>query len=93
MAPPATIPDSATASPNTTPGAMPQEGEKPIAMRAGGPCPPQGNKPHRYIFTVYAVDEDKLQFAKDHNVSAAVVGFELHFHSKAKASLTATYGR
>ena len=59
----------------------------------GGPCPPQGDKPHRYIFTVYAVDEDKLQFAKDQNVSAAVVGFELHFHGKAKASLTATYGR
>ena len=59
----------------------------------GGPCPPQGDKPHHYIFTVYAVDEDKLQFARDHNVSAAVVGFELHFHSKAKASLTATYGR
>jgi Raf kinase inhibitor-like YbhB/YbcL family protein len=59
----------------------------------GGPCPPQGDKPHHYIFTVYAVDEDKLQFAKDHNVSAAVVGFELHFHSKAKATLTATYGR
>ena len=59
----------------------------------GGPCPPQGDKPHRYIFTVYAVDEDKLQFAKDHNVSAAVVGFELHFHGKAKASLTASYGR
>jgi phosphatidylethanolamine-binding protein (PEBP) family uncharacterized protein len=45
------------------------------------------------IFTVYAVDEEKLQFAKDHNVSAAVVGFELHFHGKAKGSLTATYGR
>jgi Raf kinase inhibitor-like YbhB/YbcL family protein len=59
----------------------------------GGPCPPQGDKPHHYIFTVYAVDEDKLQYAKDHNVSAAVVGFELHFHSKDKASLTATYGR
>jgi Raf kinase inhibitor-like YbhB/YbcL family protein len=59
----------------------------------GGPCPPQGDKPHHYIFTVYAVDEEKLQFAKDHNVSAAVVGFELHFHAKAKASLTATYGR
>ena len=59
----------------------------------GGPCPPQGDKPHHYIFTVYAVDEDKLQFAKDHNVSAAVVGFELHFHTKAKASITATYGR
>ena len=59
----------------------------------GGMCPPQGDKPHHYIFTVYAVDEDKLQFAKDHNVSAAVVGFELHFHSKAKAAITATYGR
>jgi len=59
----------------------------------GGPCPPQGDKPHHYIFTVYAVDEDKLQFAKDHNVSAAIVGFELHFHAKAKASFTATYGR
>jgi Raf kinase inhibitor-like YbhB/YbcL family protein len=59
----------------------------------GGPCPPQGDKPHHYIFTVYAVDEDKLQFAKDDNVSAAVVGFELHFHSLGKASVTATYGR
>jgi hypothetical protein len=39
------------------------------------------------------VDEDKLPFAKDHNVSAAVVGFELHFHGKAKATLTATCGR
>ena len=43
--------------------------------------------------TVYAVDEDKLQFAKDDQVSAAVVGFELHFHSKAKAALNWTYGR
>jgi hypothetical protein len=42
---------------------------------------------------VFAVDEDKLQFAKDNNASAALVGFELHFHSLAKASLTATYGR
>ena len=47
---------------------------------------PQGEKLHHYIFTVYAVDEDKLEFAKDHNVSAAVVGFELHFHAKAKGS-------
>jgi DNA invertase Pin-like site-specific DNA recombinase len=59
--------------------------------------PPRGRPfPERsqgYIFTVYAVDEDKLQFAKDHNVSAAVVGFELHFHAKAKGILTAIYGR
>ena len=41
----------------------------------------------------YAVDEDKLQLAEDHNGSVAVVGFELLFHANAKASLTATYGR
>ena len=59
----------------------------------GGMCPPQGAPPHRYILTVYAVDEDKLQFAKDDQVSAAVVGFELHFHSKAKGTLNWTYSR
>src|SRR5271156_3021859 len=26
----------------------------------GGPCPPKGDKPHRYQFTVFAVDVDKL---------------------------------
>ena len=26
----------------------------------GGPCPPKGDKPHRYIFTVYALKVDKL---------------------------------
>jgi len=58
----------------------------------GGPCPPAGAGPHHYIFTVYAVDVDKIPGA-NHNTSAAVIGFNLHFHSKAKASLTATYGR
>jgi Raf kinase inhibitor-like YbhB/YbcL family protein len=59
----------------------------------GGMCPPKGDKPHHYIPTLYAVDEDKLQFAKDDMVSAAVVGFELHFHAIAKATLRWTYGR
>jgi len=40
-----------------------------------------------------AVDDDKLQLAKDDKVSAAVVGAELHVHASAKASLTATCGR
>jgi Raf kinase inhibitor-like YbhB/YbcL family protein len=59
----------------------------------GGPCPPPGDKPHHYQVTVFAVDVDKLPDAKDHNASAALVGFDLHFHTLAKASLTATYGR
>ena len=58
-----------------------------------GPCPPADGTSHRYIFTVFAVDEEKLQYGKDHNVSAALVGFELHFHTLAKAIMTATYSR
>lgn len=57
----------------------------------GGPCPPKGDKPHRYIFTLFAVDTDKLDAGAD--TSAAVVGFNLHFHTIAKATLMAKYGR
>src|SRR6185437_9943259 len=31
----------------------------------GGPCPPPGDKPHRYQITVFAVDVDKLPDAKN----------------------------
>src|SRR4051812_5720125 len=27
----------------------------------GGPCPPKGDGPHRYIFRVYALDVDSIQ--------------------------------
>jgi Raf kinase inhibitor-like YbhB/YbcL family protein len=57
----------------------------------GGPCPPKGDKPHRYIFKLFAVDVDHLDVAAD--TSAAVVGFNLHFHTKAVASFTGKYGR
>jgi Raf kinase inhibitor-like YbhB/YbcL family protein len=59
----------------------------------GGPCPPKGDKPHHYHFTVFAVDEDKLQFTQDANGSAALVGYELHFHTLEKASFIGTFGR
>jgi Raf kinase inhibitor-like YbhB/YbcL family protein len=29
----------------------------------GGPCPPPGHGPHRYFFTVYAVDVESLSLA------------------------------
>ena len=57
----------------------------------GGPCPPQGDKPHRYIFTLFAVDVDKLDANAE--TSAAVVGFNLHFHTLAKATFTGKFGR
>jgi Raf kinase inhibitor-like YbhB/YbcL family protein len=50
-----------------------------------GPCPPQGDHPHRYLFTVFAVGVDQLQVTPE--TSAAVVGFQLHFNTLAKAEL------
>jgi hypothetical protein len=59
----------------------------------GGPCPPPGDKPHHYQITIFAVDLDKLPDAKDHSASAALVGFDLHFHTLGKTTLTGLYGR
>jgi Raf kinase inhibitor-like YbhB/YbcL family protein len=56
-----------------------------------GPCPPPGDKPHRYFIAVYALDVDKL--GPDQNTSAAVVGFNIHAHTLAKGVLMGKYGR
>ena len=57
----------------------------------GGACPPEGDKPHRYIFTVYALDVAKLEL--DEKTPPAMVGFNLNHHAIAKASIIAYYGR
>jgi hypothetical protein len=57
----------------------------------GGPCPPEGDHPHRYLFTVHAVSLDQLPVTAD--TSAAVVGFNLHFATLAKASLMGLFKR
>lgn len=57
----------------------------------GGPCPPTGDKPHRYQFTVYALKTDKLPL--DENAPAAMVGFYLQQNLIKKAALRAQYGR
>ena len=49
----------------------------------GGPCPPEGDHPHRYLFTVFAVSQEKLSVEPD--TSAAVVGFYLNFNTLAKS--------
>jgi Raf kinase inhibitor-like YbhB/YbcL family protein len=56
-----------------------------------GPCPPPKDKPHRYIFTLYALDTDKLDLPA--NATAAYVGFNIHGHTVGKATFTAKYGR
>jgi Raf kinase inhibitor-like YbhB/YbcL family protein len=56
-----------------------------------GPCPPQGDHPHRYLFTVFAVGVDQLQVNPD--TSPAVVGFQLHFNTLAKGELMGLFKR
>ena len=57
----------------------------------GGACPPPGDKPHRYIFTVHALKADKIDLPAD--ASAALVGFMVNANRLAKASFEAKYGR
>ena len=57
----------------------------------GGPCPPAGDHPHRYLFTLHAVSMDTLPVTAD--TAAAVVGFYLNFNTLAKASLMGLYKR
>jgi len=57
----------------------------------GGPCPPKGDKPHRYVFTVYALKVDKIDAGADAN--GALVGYMLNANKLGEANFTATYGR
>ncbi|HJV95888.1 MAG TPA: YbhB/YbcL family Raf kinase inhibitor-like protein, partial [Albitalea sp.] len=42
----------------------------------GGACPPKGDQPHRYIFTIYALKTDKLDVPAD--ASPALIGFMIN---------------
>lgn len=50
-----------------------------------GAAPPSGDRPHRYLFTVHALDTDTLEVAPD--LSPALVGFNLTAHTLARAVL------
>ena len=54
------------------------------------PARRKGDPPHHYHFTIFAVDTPKLD--GDENNSAAIVGFQLHFHTLAKAELVGVWG-
>lgn len=57
----------------------------------GGPCPPVGDKPHRYVFTVYALKVDRLELPS--NATASLAGFMVNANALGHASFTALYGR
>ena len=56
----------------------------------GGPCPPVGDKPHHYNFTLYALNVDRLDVS---GASASLVGYMINGNSIGKASLTGMFGR
>ena len=65
----------------------------------GGPCPPPGDAPHRYVFTLYAVAVDKIEVAGGlpKTATAGLFSFVLNRGVGpallGKASFTARFGR
>jgi Raf kinase inhibitor-like YbhB/YbcL family protein len=57
----------------------------------GGACPPPGDKPHRYVFTVYALKVATLDVPPD--ASPALIGYMTKASSLGSASFTAKYAR
>lgn len=57
----------------------------------GGACPPKGDKPHRYVFTIYALKVPTLGL--DAKAMPALAGFMIHNNVLGKASITVKYGR
>ncbi len=54
-----------------------------------GAAPPAGHGPHRYFVVVHAVDTERLDVTAD--TTPAVLGFNLFFHTLARATLVVTY--
>lgn len=54
-----------------------------------GSAPPQGHGQHRYIVVVHAVDVESLDLPAE--ATPAALGFNLHFHTLARARMTGLY--
>ena len=65
----------------------------------GGPCPPMGDKPHHYVFTLYALAVDDLEVASgipktgSPDLHAFILNKGLGDKVLGKASFTASYGQ
>ncbi len=57
----------------------------------GGPCPPKGNKPHRYIFTLHALKVKKIDL--ESTATAAFAGFLINQNTLEKSQIEGIYGR
>jgi hypothetical protein len=55
-----------------------------------GAAPPPGDLAHRYVHTVHALDVERLDLEADS--SAAFAGFNLRFHTIARAQIVPVFG-
>src|SRR5215467_56873 len=60
------------------------------AKNFGGAAPPKGDPPHRYVIAVHALDVESL--GVNDEISPAVAGFNLRFHTIARALLIPVFG-
>jgi Raf kinase inhibitor-like YbhB/YbcL family protein len=56
----------------------------------GGAAPPPDDPPHRYVFAVHALDVESLDVNDE--ISPAVAGFNLRFHTIARAVMIPVFG-
>jgi hypothetical protein len=56
----------------------------------GGPCPPVGHGPHRYVFTLYALGTERLDVA---TTGASLAGYMVNMNAIGKATLTGVFER
>jgi len=57
----------------------------------GGPCPPIGAKPHRYVFSVYALNVEKLDL--DAKSMPALVSYMIQSTKLKQSKITSKLGR
>jgi Raf kinase inhibitor-like YbhB/YbcL family protein len=92
---PATVASLSTNSGNIENGLMPKGAVQSITDYGkagfGGACPPVGDKAHRYIFTVYALDAEALPL--DAGTMPSLVGYMINQHTLQKTSMISYYGR
>jgi Raf kinase inhibitor-like YbhB/YbcL family protein len=55
-----------------------------------GAAPPAGDRAHRYVTTVHAVDVERLDVEADS--PAAIAGFNLRFHAIGRAQIVPVFG-